>query len=201
MLGYFTCLYKRSLILFFGLILSSGLTACANGPVGSLFASSVKDTPFLPPTQANLSGPLFQQPEVTLTQHRYQDESFRPTSLPVCKDGLTYVEDSNYPDGSVVAPGDAIDKIWQVKNSGSCNWDVEYRLKFISGTEMGANVEQALYPARSSTQAAIQVRFIAPQELGRYRSTWQAENPDGDPFGDLIYIEIVVEAPQPTTSP
>ncbi len=194
--------FRRSLILFIAfLVLSSELTACGNGPVGSLFASHPQETPFLPPTQGNLSASLYQEPQLTLTPTTEPTESSRPTPLPVCKDGLTFVEDVNYPDGSMVAPGDDIEKIWQVKNSGSCNWNVNYRLKFVSGTEMGAQAEQSLYPARSGTQVALQVNFLAPQEAGRYRSTWQAINPHGDPFGDLIYIEIVVDSSVQTTTP
>jgi hypothetical protein len=197
-----SCFSRRFLILFIAFfVLSSELTACGNGPVGSLFASRSQETPFLPPTQGNLTASLYQEPQLTLTPTAEPTESSRPTPLPACKDGLTFVEDVNYPDGSVVAPGEGVEKIWQVKNSGSCNWDVSYRLMFMSGTEMGAGEEQALYPARSGTQTALQVNFLAPQEPGRYRSTWQAVNPHGDPFGDLIYIEIVVDSSLQTAIP
>jgi hypothetical protein len=28
---------------------------------------------------------------------------------------------------------------------------------------------------------------------GEYRSAWQAHSPDGQPFGDVIYVQITVE--------
>ena len=145
------------------LVLGGGLTACGIRSVSPLFASGSQETPFLPPTQGDFSAPLYQEPQVTLTLTAEPTDASRPTPLPVCKDGLTYVEDVNYPDGSMVAPGEAIDKTWEVRNSGSCNWDVDYRLKFVSGTDMSESDEQALYPARSGTQVALQVRFLAPQ--------------------------------------
>jgi hypothetical protein len=110
---------------------------------------------------------------------------------------LSYLEDITLPDGTLVEPGSALDKRWRVENRGTCNWDEEYRLKLVSGSEMGVVAEQALYPARSGTQVEIRIVFQAPQEAGTYRSAWQAYSPKGDPFGDPFYIEIVVEAPSP----
>lgn len=57
---------------------------------------------------------------------------------------------------------------------------------------MSTNPEQALYPARSGSEAVIRLVFIAPDESGHYRSAWQAINPQGEAFGELIFIEIIV---------
>jgi hypothetical protein len=37
--------------------------------------------------------------------------------------------------------------------------------------------------------------FTAPQEPGIYRSAWQAADPQGNLYGDLIFIEINVISP------
>lgn len=57
---------------------------------------------------------------------------------------------------------------------------------------MGTPPEKALIPARSGNQAEIRIIFTAPTEPGSYRSAWQAQDPQGDLFGDPIFIEIVV---------
>jgi hypothetical protein len=62
----------------------------------------------------------------------------------------------------------------------------------ISGNAMGVPTEQALYPARSGTQATVRIIFIAPQEAGDYTSEWQAFDPDGVPFGQSFFIKITV---------
>jgi len=116
-----------------------------------------------------------------------------PTATPPCTDGLAFVEDITIPDGTVVSPGASVDKRWLVQNNGSCNWDADYRLKFVGGLEMGATTEQALYPARGGAQATIRITFTAPTEPGTYTTAWQAVNPDGEPFGDAVFMEIVVE--------
>jgi hypothetical protein len=115
------------------------------------------------------------------------------TPAPTCTDNLTFQEDLTIPDGTLVGPGEVLDKQWQVLNSGTCNWDASYRLELLSGPVLGANSEQALYPARSGTAAVIRILFTAPAEAGVYQSAWQAVDPAGDRFGDPIYIQIVVQ--------
>lgn len=95
-------------------------------------------------------------------------------------------------DGTVVAPGARIDKQWLVTNSGTCSWDSRYRLKLIGGDALGAQTEQALYPARAGTQLTLQIIFTAPLEAGTYSSAWQAYGPAGDAFGDFVSINIIV---------
>ncbi len=121
-------------------------------------------------------------------------EPLRPTSTPPCTDNLTFQEDLTIPDGTQVSPGQALDKRWQVENSGTCNWDSRYRMKLIGGPAMGAAEEQSLYPARSGAKPVIRILFTAPDEPGTYRSAWQAYNPQGEPFGDPFFIEVVVTA-------
>ena len=116
----------------------------------------------------------------------------RPTSTPFCTPGLAYQADLSIPDGTVVAPGASLDKRWQVLNSGTCNWDERYRIKLVAGPAMGSAAELALYPARSGALADIRLLFSAPQEPGAYRSAWQAHDPNGQPFGDPIFIDIIV---------
>jgi hypothetical protein len=123
------------------------------------------------------------------------EPNLEPTSsLPkTCSDSLKYLEDLNYPDGSVVAPGQAIDKQWRVENDGSCDWDGSYRLKLVDQfPALGAETELALFPARAGTQATLTINFVAPLEAGTYRTAWQAYNSEGLAFGETVYMVIVV---------
>ena len=110
-----------------------------------------------------------------------------------CVNILSYVEDVSIPDGTIVAPYDKVEKIWRVQNDGTCNWDSTYALRLVGGYELGVDPDQMLYPARAGTEAEIRLVFIAPAETGVYRSAWQAYDPDGNPFGDQIFIEINVQ--------
>jgi hypothetical protein len=124
-------------------------------------------------------------------------ELLRPTATLACTNVLGFLEDITVPDGTIAAPGELLEKRWKVANAGTCNWDARYRIKLISGPEMGAVPEQALYPARGGVEFEIHILFQAPEEPATYRSAWQAVNPQGETFGDPFYIEIVVEASSP----
>jgi hypothetical protein len=115
------------------------------------------------------------------------------TQASACTSQLNFVEDLSIPDGSRVAAGEQIDKRWLVENPGSCNWDEGYRLRLVAGHDLDAPAEQALYPARAGSRATIRILYTAPNEPGAYQSAWQAFDPQDQPFGDPIYIQIVVE--------
>jgi hypothetical protein len=115
-----------------------------------------------------------------------------PTPAPPCNNGLTYIQDLSVPDGSNFAPGQTIDKRWQVRNSGTCNWDHRYGLRLISGDAMGSQPLLPLFPARAGAEATLEIHFIAPPSGGLYECHWQAVDPQGQPFGDAVYMQISV---------
>jgi hypothetical protein len=109
---------------------------------------------------------------------------------------LWFLADLTIPDGTVVQPGELLDKRWEVQNNGTCNWNQDYRIKLIAGPGMGVPVQQALIPALSGTEVVIRMNLIAPEEPGNYRSAWQAYDPQDNAFGDPFFIDLVVEAPE-----
>ena len=109
-----------------------------------------------------------------------------------CADNLTFMGDLTYPDRTKVAPGQSIEKRWKVRNSGTCDWGPAYRFRWAGGTELSPRQEIALYPAVAGSEAAVAVLLTAPAEPGRYVSNWRAHSPAGIPFGDVLYIDIVV---------
>lgn len=122
--------------------------------------------------------------------------------IPECEDDLTFVEDITVPDDSVYAPGDIIEKVWLVENSGTCNWDEDYSVRLIEGPPMGAERRQALFPARSGSEAQITILFTAPNREGQIISKWQAFNPEGEPFGQIFFIQVIINPEAtPTATP
>jgi len=114
------------------------------------------------------------------------------TATPDCYNGLTFLSDITIPDNSSAQPGASLDKQWLINNSGTCNWDVRYRLRLVGGNAMGALPEQTLFPARSGKQAVIRIVFVAPQESGVFLSEWQAYDAHGASFGDTFFMKINV---------
>jgi hypothetical protein len=145
---------------------------------------------FIPPT---LVPTLIPTIEPTVIPVSVSSSTAEETITGNCSNVLTYVSDLTIPDGTVVEGGSTLDKRWEVDNNGTCNWGEGYQLRFIGGEEMGASAVQDLIPARSGTRVTIEIMFTAPTEAGTYRSAWQAYDPGGNPFGDPIYIVVVVE--------
>ena len=116
-----------------------------------------------------------------------------PTSTPTCENNLSFLNDVTVPDGTVYSPGDEIEKIWLVHNSGTCDWGTGYELRLASGEAMGADAVQALYPAHANSEVELKILFIAPEEAGSYKSYWQAYDQYGKLFGIDFYVEIVVQ--------
>jgi hypothetical protein len=154
------------------------------------------EAPFIPPTSAaSIQQPAFLQPSPSPFLESTPPPI--PSATPACSNQLTYLQDLTIPDGATVKPGEILDKRWRVQNSGTCNWNESYRLRLISGPDLGAPGEQALYPARSGTELTLRILFLAPAEAGSYRSAWQAYSPEGELFGDPIYIEFIVATTVP----
>ena len=159
-------------------------------------------TPFIPPTApAQLIEPTF---IINPTQNVVvvQTTPFPTIAIPTattnptdCINNLKFIDDLTIPDNISITYGAIIDKQWLVQNSGTCNWNGDYRLKHVGGAVLGAPEEITLYPARSGTQATIQITFSAPFTDGEYESAWQAFDPGGLAFGDLIYIRIITVSP------
>jgi hypothetical protein len=176
--------------------LNSGLLLLVMILFAAACAPQTPPTPFRPPTQPP---PTQSLPTTTpipsfftpATPTPAPVETFTPTLEP-CTNLLAFVDDETVEDGTEFFGGAIIDKQWLVQNSGTCNWDASYKLKWVGGSPLGAAELQPLFPARAGTQATLRIQFTAPAEPGSYESSWQAIDPDGNPFGDLIFMKIVV---------
>ena len=170
--------------------------------LASACAPSSTPPPFIPPTaQSQLIEPTYivnPTQNVVIVQTTPLPTIVIPTATtnPAdCINNLQFISDVTIPDNTSIAYGATIDKQWLVQNTGTCNWNLDYRLRHVSGAALGAPEEIALYPARSGTQATIQITFTAPFTDGEYESAWQAFDPSGLAFGDPIYVRIVAVSP------
>lgn len=177
---------SRALLAIFLILLL--ISACSPAPT---------PTPFIPPTaQAPLIEPtliIHPTQEVVVVQSSPVPTIFPTLSPEECSNDLSFVDDLTIPDNTTATFGLTLDKQWLVENSGTCNWNASYRLRNIGGATLGAPAEIVLYPARAGTQATIQILFTAPFAEGVYESAWQAADPNGNAFGDPIYMRIVVQ--------
>lgn len=119
-----------------------------------------------------------------------------PTVPPptVGSDRASFISDVTIPDGSIVAPGQALVKTWRVKNTGASTWDSGYKLVFESGDRIGAPNEIALPALAPNQEGNISLNITAPTAPGVYVGKWRLRNPHGTLFGDRLWVELDVRA-------
>lgn len=171
--------------------------------------TSAEATPTLQPTRTATAAPAVTvvDPPTTVPEPTATDPVLRvetptppptgtvtptPTATPPCENDLIFLSDVTVPDGSQFLPGQPIDKQWAVRNAGNCDWGAAYRLVHTAGNALGPRSEVALYPARAGSEVVIQLNVLAPAEPGEYTSRWRARDPDGELFGNVIFLQIRV---------
>lgn len=113
-------------------------------------------------------------------------------ALASCVNDAVFLSDLTVPDGTVVQPGQVLDKRWSVRNAGTCDWGPDYRLIAVPPNPFAGEAPLALYPARAGADAVWQVMVRVPGQKGEIVGRWQAQAPDGTTFGQQVFIKIEV---------
>ena len=124
---------------------------------------------------------------------------------PVVRECASFVSDVTIPDGSYIAPGSMFTKTWRIRNNGTTTWTTNYRLVFVSGTQMSAqNSVNLPYNVGPGQTVDISVQMTAPTNAGSYKSSWMLVNESGKQFGvgtncnTAVYALIVNYVQTPT---
>lgn len=95
--------------------------------------------------------------------------------------------DVTVPDNEVKAPNQVFDKIWRIRNIGSCSWNSSYLLIFDSGDGMGVTTgyTQPLTTGvvNPGQEVDLTVHLKAPASNGTYAGYWRLRDPGGVVFG------------------
>ncbi len=119
-----------------------------------------------------------------------------------CTLNASWVADVTVPDNTEFAPGAIFNKVWRVRNSGTCAWEAGTQLVFVSGEPLGGPAAVAVPAVAPGSNTDIGVDLIAPAAPETYRSTWQLQSSEGVRFGSHVYVQIVVPEPAtPTAEP
>lgn len=103
---------------------------------------------------------------------------------PVVRECASFVSDVTIADGSYVAPGSTFVKTWRIRNNGTTTWTTNYKLVFVSGTQMAAQSYVNLpYNVAPGQTVDISVQMTAPVTAGSYKSSWMLMNESGTQFG------------------
>ena len=113
-----------------------------------------------------------------------------PTRANVCN--AAYVTDADFPDGTVVAPGQTFTKTWSLKNSGTCTWTTAFSLVFVSGDLMNGTPVEFTGTVSPGVTVHVSVNLTAPATPGTYTGYWMMGNKVTGRFGDVVHVKVVV---------
>jgi hypothetical protein len=117
-----------------------------------------------------------------------------------CQNNSAFVADVTVPDGTALAIGQTYNKIWRVRNAGTCTWRDGYTFTFVRGDLMGANSVISVPNTAPGTTADLLIPMVAPSTLGVHTGYWRLCNPSGACFGATLYVMINVVTPVPSPS-
>jgi hypothetical protein len=121
------------------------------------------------------------------------------TPAAACTNRAGFVQDVTIPDNSIVAPGRPFEKVWRLRNTGTCTWTTSYALVFTSGHRMGAE-SPIMLPAAlpPGSMMDLKVSLTAPAGYGTFRGHWHLQDEKGQFFGigengdKPFWVQIVV---------
>lgn len=112
-----------------------------------------------------------------------------------------YVSDVTIPDGTTLAPGESFTKTWEFHNTGTCAWDEDYLITFVSGTDMDGDTTEIDQDVEAGAAGDISVSLVAPTSERSYTGYWRLADEGGNLFGQSVYVMIVVSEDAATLTP
>ncbi|MEA3349892.1 MAG: NBR1-Ig-like domain-containing protein [Chloroflexota bacterium] len=118
---------------------------------------------------------------------------------------MAHMISETIPDDTVMAAGEAFNKVWVLQNTGTCTWSDEYSVILHHGEALGAPQRVSFPGAVEPGQSfALTIPMVVPAEPGTHLGFWTLESPDGLTFGTdtsaLFWIKILVEDVMPPDS-
>ncbi len=125
-----------------------------------------------------------------------------PTPVPTpstCTLDAAFVTDVTVPDGTVLTPTQAVNKVWRLRNTGTCAWDDGTVLKFVSGFQLGAPSQVAIPSTTPGNTVDVAATMYAPPDFGRFVGVWQLQDGGVNFFGPKMTVVVNVNDPNPPT--
>lgn len=152
------------------------------------------------------------QPVVEVTETQALAPTVTPTvelqpsdsPTPDCTNEVGFVRDVTVPDNTNIPAGDTFDKVWRLRNEGTCTWTTEYDVVFDGGNIMAGPPSSPLpstVPPGSIVD--VEISLTAPGSDGTHRGDWKLRTRSGLVFGlgddgeTPFFVKIVVGAQAP----
>lgn len=143
-----------------------------------------------------------QVPTATLLPPIGATATFTPPAPVACTNLSIFVADVTVPDGTLLAPGQTFNKIWRLRNTGTCTWGAGYQFVFVAGEAMTTVLAATVPNTPPGATADLLVGMTAPAASGLHNGQWRLKNPAGALFGITVNVTINVTGgvPPPTAT-
>jgi len=105
--------------------------------------------------------------------------------------------DVTIPDGTILKGGEDFQKIWKIRNTGSCFWDDGFALVYIGGSSPDLDPYTFQFKNSSDFVASgdainMVINLTTPCTPGKYEGHWRMRNDQGYYFGTIlsVYVEV-----------
>jgi hypothetical protein len=108
--------------------------------------------------------------------------------------------DVTIPDGSILPPGENFQKVWKIRNTGTCAWDEGYAFVYIGGST--PNLDPVNFQFKSSGDFVaggeainMTIKLTTPCQPGKYEGHWRMRSDSGYYFGTTVsvYVEVTTK--------
>jgi hypothetical protein len=120
-----------------------------------------------------------------------------PGSKPTATDVGCYssaLVSETIPAGSRMTPGEAFEKTWTIKNTGTCDWTRDFFFDYVGGYDFqGADRVRITKKITPGSTVEISMSIDAPNDPDTYTGSWQMATDGGNFFGQIFTIDIKVK--------
>ena len=101
-----------------------------------------------------------------------------------------FVSDVTIPDGTEMKPGDTFTKTWQIQNTGTCDWNENFKFTYVGGDLLGSDTTKIRRYVGAGSTINIKLDMVAPSGTGTVTSSWRMADDSGNLFGQIFTVEI-----------
>jgi hypothetical protein len=190
---------KRRTLLIFPLIFATILASCSKAETASTIGPEIFTSVAMTLTAQSTPQDATVTPMSTETPTQYTEPTvfatsvnYLPTTATSC-DNAIYVDDITYEDGTSISADTEFTKTWAIKNTGTCTWSEDYKIKFLSGSQMDGTTTEIGEEVSPGETIEVSVDMVSPSTGGSYTGYWRMANESGTLFGGYVSVSIYVE--------
>lgn len=114
-----------------------------------------------------------------------------PTDPSTCQYDAVFVSHVNISTDQIVTANQRFDKIWRLRNTGTCPW-IGFNWTYITGDHLGGPDSVPVSRTEPGDTADIKVPLYAEADPGTYDGTWRLRDAQQQDIGPEVHVRVVV---------